>query len=116
MSRYSVAAKLIEEDTPIVPEIAAGAIVDEAARLAPDHADELLSRRAELVAALAARANATYKANPNSVWSRRIRSGGNRGSNRGKDTLYAFMRHWLAADLKRNSPDVFSALPRNYGT
>ena len=112
MSRYSVAAKLIEEDTPIVPEIAAGAIVDEAARLAPDHADELLSRRAELVAALAARANATYKANPNSVWSRRIRSGGNRG----RDTLYAFMRHWLAADLKRNSPDVFSALPRNYGT
>jgi hypothetical protein len=112
MSRYNAAAKLIEEDTPIVPEIVAGAVVDEAARLAPDHAAELLSRRAELAAALVEKASATYRANPNSVWSRSIRGGGNRG----RDTLYAFMRHWLAADLKRNSPDVFSALPRNYGT
>jgi len=112
MSRYHIAARLIEDDTPILPELVAESVVDEAARLAPGCASELLSRRDELAAALTARANAAYGADPDSTWSRSIRGAGNRG----RDTLYAFMRHWLAADLKRNSPVVFSALPRNYGT
>jgi hypothetical protein len=111
MGRYHIAARLIEDDTPILPDLVAESVVDEAARLAPGHADELLSRRAELAAALAARAKATYGADPDSAWSRSIRGAGNKG----RDTLYAFMRHWLAGELKRNSPDVYAALPRGYG-
>jgi hypothetical protein len=104
--------RLIEDDTPILPELVAESVVDEATRLAPDHADKLLSRRAELAAALTARANAVYEADHDSAWSKSIRGGGNRG----RDTLYAFMRHWLAGDLKRNSPEVLAALPSGYGT
>jgi len=112
MGRYHIAAGLIEDDTPIIPALVAESVVDEAARLAPAHAAELLSRRAELAAALAARANAAYEADPNSTWSKSIRGAGNRG----RDTLYAFMRHWLAGDLKRNDPEISGALPRGYGT
>ena len=112
MSRYHIAARLIEEDTPIIPEIVAESVVDEATRLAPDHAAALLSRRAELAAALAWRANAAYGSDPDSVWSKSIRGRGNRG----RDTLHAFMRHWLAAELKRNDPRIFAALPSGYGT
>ena len=32
----------------------------------------------------------------------------------GRATLYAFMRHWLAAHLKADRPDLFRALPEFY--
>ena len=32
----------------------------------------------------------------------------------GRDTLYVFMRHWLAACLRRERPDLFHRLPRDY--
>ena len=32
----------------------------------------------------------------------------------GREWLYAFMRHWLAAELKRTQPAVFNRLPPRY--
>lgn len=33
---------------------------------------------------------------------------------RGLDWMYAFMRHWLAAELKRTHPTIFRRLPPRY--
>lgn len=37
-----------------------------------------------------------------------------RSGDEGRDRLYAFMRHWLAACLKRERPDLFHLLPDRY--
>jgi hypothetical protein len=38
----------------------------------------------------------------------------NRSGNRGRDSLYMFMRHWTAAWLKRERSDLHKKLPWSY--
>jgi hypothetical protein len=57
---------------------------------------------------LAKRAEATYAANES--FRKIIKSRGDRG----RDSLYAFMRHWLASDLHKNSPRIYARLPGEF--
>lgn len=85
----------IEDDTGIVVEIAAEAVVNKAA--------DLLGRDlpADVLAAyLAGHAEATYQASPS--FRKKVRSNADHG-NRGRDLLYAFMQHWLSSKLVRES-------------
>lgn len=82
----------LEEDTPIRSRIIAEVVVGEAEELLgfreiPDRESfvrELVDEQARL-----------YQINQE--WRRKMRAGGNKG----RDTLYAFMRHWLTSDVKR---------------
>lgn len=53
-------------------------------------------------------ANTVYAHNER--FRRRINGKGNRG----RDYLWVFMRHWLAALLRRHKPDLFARLPASY--
>ena len=37
-----------------------------------------------------------------------------RPGDKGRDLLYVFMRHWLAARLKSERPSLYARLPRDY--
>lgn len=39
----------------------------------------------------------------------------NRAGNPGRDSRYAFMRHWTAGWLKRERYDLYQRLPRSFG-
>lgn len=92
----------IYDDTPIMPWVVSNSVVEEAARyLRID-----IPNRVELEKYLENRAEEVY-AN-NREWRRRINASGNKG----RDTLYAFMRHWLAAELPRRMPGV--RLPESF--
>lgn len=95
---------VIDQDTPILPYIVAGTVVQEVER----YTGEALSN--EYVEALVAHAHATY--NADASFRRKIRAKGNKG----RDTLYAFMRHWLAADLKKKQPDIYEQLPSGFAS
>jgi hypothetical protein len=86
----------IETDTAILPDVVAASVVAAAERLAeaaiPETAVTVLTERAAAVYA----ANLTFR--------RAIRRGG-----AGRDRLYVFMEHWLAAWCKKHAPKV--ALP-----
>jgi len=94
----------IELDTPLVPRAVAEAVWEEASVWlgAP------LPRR--WIAELAARADTVYSAN------HRFRGLLRRRDNAGRDWLWAFARHWLAASLRKHRPDLHARLPRSYDT
>lgn len=81
--------KSIYEDTPLIPEIIADTVCREAcsAGLTPPEG---------AVASLAARAERQYAGAGGPQFAKRCRSAS------GREYLYAFMRHWLAAMLLRN--------------
>jgi len=93
-------------DTPLfdalVPHAAAEQIVEEVERITqsqvPDAARlvEHLVQHAEEIAA----ANESFR--------RKLHG------KLGREWLYTFMRHWLAAELKRSQPAVFRRLPPRY--
>ena len=97
--------KTIDVDTPILPLVVADSVVDEAAACLGAEIPRTYSDR------LAARADEVYAHNEH--FARRIRSVA-RGGNVGRDTLYVFMRHWLAGYLKREAPVLFARLPYGY--
>ena len=78
--------KTISDDTPIIPEIIADAVIAEAGNLI-EHAP------ADPLARLCERAERHYHGVPGCAFTRRIRS------HSGREYLHAFMRHWLAAEL-----------------
>ncbi len=92
----------IEADTPILPRAVAAAVCDEAAG---GLGTEL---PVEWVSMLEARARAVYSRNPK--FRRLIRGPGNSG----RDWLWAFSRHWLAARLQRDRPSLYGWLPSAY--
>jgi hypothetical protein len=107
----------IENETPILPDVIADAVVRETLLYIGDHRSKFPSRpRAEaeralndpeLPAGLAGRAEIVYGKHEH--FRKHIKSAN------GRDYLYAFMRHWLAADVKRNWPDVYAEMPREWG-
>ena len=84
---------------PLLPQVVASVVIAEAASFSggelPDatHLIEYLVNYAAEVTA----ANARF---------RRILK-----STSGRDFLYAFMRHWLAAELRRTQPILYQSLP-----
>ena len=92
----------IEEDTPIRPGIVAWCVwMDAAVRLA-----QALPRR--WVRELTARANTVYAHNER--FRRKIRRRGNYG----RDYLYLFMRHRMAALLREHRPEFHTRMPSGY--
>jgi hypothetical protein len=89
----------IEQETPLVPRAVATGVWEEAVAWL----GEELPR--EWQARLTERAEALY-ANNGRV-RRRLRGPGNAG----RDWLWTFMRHWLAALLWRHRPDLHARLP-----
>lgn len=92
----------IEQDTPIHPGIVAWAVVEEASAWL----GKPLPKR--WIRELAGRANTVYARNAR--FRRRICSRGNEG----RDWLWAFTRHWLAALLHRHAPHLHRRLPASY--
>ena len=92
----------IEADTPIVPRAVAMSVWAEACAWL----DEELPR--EWVNRLAVRANVIYARNP------RFRRSLRRRDNAGRDWLWAFTRHWLAARIKKRRPELYLRLPQTY--
>ena len=92
----------IEADTPLVPRAVATAVVEEAGvwlhqELPPEWVNKLVTR-----------ANTLYARHAR--FRRRLNAPGNAG----RDWLWAFTRHWLAALLLKHRPDQHTRLPPGY--
>jgi hypothetical protein len=95
-------APRIEFDTPIVPRAVAMSVWEEASVWL----HEELPR--EWVNELAIRANVIYGRNPH--FRRLLRRRGHLG----RDWLWAFTRHWLAALIWKYRPSLHARLPARY--
>ena len=95
-------ARRIEQDTPIVPRAIAEAVCEEVAVWLR----EPLPRR--WIRELTAQANAVYAHNER--FARQIRAAGDRG----RDQLWVFMRHWLAARLWKQRRHLHARLPASF--
>ena len=92
----------IEADTPIVPHAVAVMVWEEAcAWLEVELPHNWITR-------LAARANVIYTHNA------RFRRLLQRSGNAGRDWLWAFTRHWLAAMILRRDDRLYAQLPASY--
>jgi hypothetical protein len=92
----------IARDTPLVPRAAAEAVWEEACRLL---AEELPH---DWIGLLTERAETIYQRRGN--YHRRLRGAGDTG----RDWLWAFLRHWLAALVLRHHSDWYRRLPAGY--
>ena len=90
----------IRQDTPILPAVIALWVVDELEQFLQtedfDAARDYLTERAERI----------YKSSE--YWRKKILSA------KGRDLLWAFMRHWLCGWIKDHHPRYFNAIPQNY--
>ena len=91
---------MIEEDTALLPLVVADRICREAARFLDD------ATPLEHAAALAERAETVYASNQ--AFKRKLRAVA------GRDTLDAFMRHWLTALIKEQSLALYRRLPQSF--
>ena len=87
----------IENDTAILPEVVAEQVVEEL----ENAIGTVLPNRRSLMNSLTIRANRTFTASAS--FRKRISARGERG----RDSLYAFMRHWLAGTMKRTEPAIY---------
>lgn len=83
----------IEADTPLMLDVVADTVVGEIEL----YLDTALAARGEAIVYLLTTARETYQTN--AKWRAKIRH-----EVSGRDTLYTFMRHWLAAWIRRNEP------------
>ena len=96
-------AQSMEDETSLMPEAVADAVTEEVEQYVGLEHGSLRPLANEL----ADQARAIYGANAD--FAKKLRA------DSGRDTLYSFMRHWLAALLKKKRPDVFAKLPSGYG-
>ncbi len=92
----------LEHDTPLVALAVARQVVEEASLYL---GQPLPARHATR---LAHRARAIYA--HSAAFRHRLRATGDAG----RDRLYAFMRHWLAALLQADAPDLSARLPARF--
>lgn len=92
----------IERDTLLVPEWIAESVVQEVERYLNAELPLNFAER------LAAKAYHLYPRHRN------FKKMLNRPGNRGRDSLFMFMRHWTAALLKRDRNPLFKKLPWSY--
>ena len=95
-------APRIADDTPLVPQAVASAVWEEASLWL----GEELPRA--WLGQLAERAEAVYASNARVR--RRLRSPGHEG----RDWLWAFTRHWLAALIWKNRRALYARLPASF--
>ena len=92
-------AAQLHRDFPLVPQAVAGSVLEEASTwLGADLPKEWAAVLAERAVVLYAR-------------HRRFRCLVNQSGDRGRDWLWAFMRHWLSALVYRHNPVLYSRLP-----
>lgn len=94
--------KTIATDTCILPAVIADTVIRQLEVYLK------VSLPADFAARLEERAEATYSANEQ--FRRRVRASGDKG----RDYLYTFMRHWLAALVKEFVPEQFPRLPEGF--
>jgi len=94
----------IEHDTPIMPLVVADTVIEEVER----YLNVTLPKRRKIADALAGRAEELYQYNAD--WRKKMLAKGNIG----RDTLYSFMRHWLASTLQRQQPAMYRRLPASF--
>lgn len=92
----------IERDTLLWPEVIAESVVQEATRYLNAELP------ADFVARLAAKARRLYSRH------RHFHKMLNRPGNRGRESLYMYMRHWTCSWLKRERPALYRKLPWEY--
>jgi len=92
----------IELDTPLVPQAAAQAVLEEAS----GWLGEELPRA--WIGVLTEMANSVYA--HNTQFRRIIRRSGEAG----RDGLWTFMRHWMAGLLYHHQPHLYARLPSSY--
>lgn len=94
--------KFVAMPDALVPEVVAVQVMEELQELTEFHVPD----PERLVEHLVRQAGEVSAANVS--FSRKLRG------RLGREWLYAFMRHWLAAELKRTHPAVFHRLPPRY--
>ncbi len=112
---------MIENDTPIIPWIVADTVIRKVIIIVCEKSGctkrdgcicqgcRFSSFGGELSDFLVDKANTIYENNVR--FAKSIRGSDDKGLN----MLYAFMSHWLAAELKRKYFAIFHVLPRGYG-
>jgi hypothetical protein len=100
--RHRIRAPQIGRETSLVPLAAARQVLDEASACL---GVRLPGRFAVRIAFMAHRA---YAHSPS--FRRRLR----RPEDRSRDALYAYLRHWLAARLHEERPDLCRRLPADF--
>lgn len=103
----------LESDTPIVPYVVATTVIEEVVGYlrAKGHgaiAERVYGRMGDSAVALSRKAETVYAANES--FRKKMRAKGNAG----RDQLYVWMRHWLAASLKAKDGEAYRALPRSF--
>jgi hypothetical protein len=92
----------LESNTPLVAIAIARQVLEEASLFLG------VSLPSRYAAYLAHRARRIYA--HSAAWRRRLAAEADAGC----DRLHVFMRHWLAARLQEERPDLFARLPRRY--
>jgi hypothetical protein len=92
----------IENDTPLVPQAVASAVWEEASQWLGEELPRAWRVR------LTERAEAVYASNA------RVRRRLRRPGNGGRDWLWAFTRHWLAALIWKHRRALYNRLPASY--
>ena len=95
-------ARRIVQDTPIVPRAVAEAVWEEASVYLQTELPRAWMGR------LAVRADRVYRRNTH------FRDLMCRSGDAGRDWLWAFTRHWLAALIRKHRPDLHRRLPAEY--
>jgi len=103
----------MEDEAGLIPEIIAETVIEEVVghidrQGLPAEAERVWNDLESLATGLVNYANSIY-AN-NAGFRKKLKARGNKG----RDTLYAFMRHWLASDLRKKFPAAFRALPERF--
>jgi len=109
MNRYR-----IEIDAQIMTDVVADMVCDEliswfSRQKRDDYAAMLYDKKSALISSLCSHANAVYNASP--TFRKKIKT---KNANVGLDALYAFMRHWLSAEVKKEMPNVFRFIPSEF--
>lgn len=98
----------IAADTGIIPEAVAEAAIEHAQVITGENIKNHRIAEGHLVG----HAEATYASNKD--FRKKVQSEADDG-NAGRDYLFMYMRHWLAAWLKKHDSKVFRKLPSGYG-
>lgn len=110
------ARKTIEQDTGLMVDLIAETVVDQVVAFLGNNghepeADRLHKHKDSLTKYLREHAETCYTHNED--FAKAIRSKKNQG-NYGRDTLYVFMRHWLAAEMKGKHRSAFDKMPQRF--
>ncbi len=95
--------------------IADSAFQDATNHLKDDKAQELWTHRDSLIKRLMTQANECYAAQCSDKSKIRGTFARIKSATEMRDTLYQFMRHWLASMLQKEHYSLYKALPSGYG-